>query len=664
MIARDWLSRGSLGWLLAAQFALVSTHLGHLPVWVLALWLFAAGWRVLVFQGRVGFPPRWVKLIAIAGAVAGIWSSYGSWQGLEPMAALLVSGFCFKLMEAATRRDAYVLIFLGYFVALSAFLFGQELLAVLHVALAVGLLLTAQVALHQTDHAAFSRQALRLATMLLLQALPLALLLFLVTPRLAPMWRVPIPGEHARTGMSEVIAPGDVAKLARSAELVFRARFDQPAPPPADLYWRGLVLDHFDGRAWRPGPAAEWLRRSTASPAPPGIDYEIFLEPTGTRWLYALWPSMSRQSGIVETADGRLVSVQPVHDKFRYQVRLLSDSAATVVRDSGTLPPPQRRSALRLPADSNPRTRQWAAALRDSHPDDAQLIAAVLGHLRHEPFVYTLQPPTLGEHSIDEFLFQTRRGFCEHYASSFAFVLRAAGIPARVVAGYQGGEPNPLNGTLVVRQYDAHAWVEAWLPEYGWVRLDPTAAVAPERVEMGLEGALPGGEFLAEQPLSPNRYRHIPWLNRARMQLDSINYQWTRWVVDYRGQTQEAVLRRLLGEIDTWRLLLFAIAAGGVSLLLCAAMLFGRHWHQRQPPERRLFERFCRQMARRGYPRPAALAARNYGEWLQQQRPEWQFVRPVIDSFEALQYRPLTPVQRRLLLQRLRAGVRQAARAS
>lgn len=658
MSAPEWFSRGSLGWLLTAQFVLIAAHLEHLPLWVMGVWLFAAGWRLLVFQGRVGFPPRWAKLVLVVVAVAGIAQSYGDWRGLEPMVALLISGFCFKLMEAATRRDAHILLFLGYFVALTAFLFAQGVLATLHVLVAIALLLTAQVALHQQHAATLQLRAPRLALTLLAQALPLMVLLFLVVPRLGPLWQVPMANGGARTGMSDTMAPGDIADLARSDTLAFRARFEGAPLPSAALYWRGLVLDGFDGRAWRAGALGEWpLVQRQPAPAAPGLRYEVFLEPTGERWLYSLVRSQAEQGGVLETVDYRLVSVRPITDKFRYQARAWPDAPLDPTLSSWA-----RERLTQLPEGFNPRALAWAQTLREEQADDAALIAGILAHFRREPFVYTLRPPPLGRHSVDEFLFGSRRGFCEHYAGSFVFLVRAAGIPARVVVGYQGGEINPLTSTVVVRQYDAHAWAEAWLPGRGWVRFDPTAAVAPQRVENGLEQAVGGGEFLADTPLSPNRYRHIVWLNFARHQIDAVNYRWTRFVVNFQGETQSRALERLLGEVSALRLLLFVGAVGGVTLGLVWWLLVRGRRPPPLPPQERYWRRFVRAMARRGYPCAAGMTPSAYAGWLQQEQPTWRFPGEVARLFEALHYRPLTPAQRQTLLRQLRREVRAAER--
>ncbi len=653
----QWLPRCALSWLLLAQFTLIAPHLPRLPPWIVGVWLLAAFWRVVMLRGRWGLPSRWLKYLMLLLAVAGVRLHYGSFIGLEATVALLISAFCLKLFEARQRRDAYLLLFLGFFVAATQFLFDQSLISALYMLLPVLLLTSALVALHRSDRDGCSLAPLYTALQLSAQALPLMVLLFLVMPRFAPLWQVPMARESARTGLSEELAPGDIAQLSLSADLAFRAVFGDEVPAAAALYWRGLVLDQFDGRRWRPGRFSGTPRSVIGDEPARGatLDYQVFLEPTGQRWLFALERPAPVDPRTLLTYDYRLVTFEPVYARFAYRARALPQAALDLQLDRRL-----RERNLQLPPAGNPRTREWIDALRLQHSDDAALVRALLDHFRREPFVYTLRPPLLGDDPVDQFLFDTRRGFCEHYASAFTFALRAAGVPARIVAGYQGGEINPLNGTVLVHQFDAHAWSEVWLDGRGWVRFDPTAAVAPQRIERGLESAVASGEFLAGSPLSANRYRSIALLNRLRLQLDELNYQWTRLVLNYRDDTQQQFLQRLLGGIDPWRIaaLLFG---GGVLLFGTIALLL--LWRRRPPPlppAQRLYRRLCQRLARQGYPRPAGMAPGDYARWVVAQQPRWQWVVEATRCFEALSYRALTDPQRRLLMKRLHRLVRTA----
>ncbi|MFT3930800.1 MAG: DUF3488 and transglutaminase-like domain-containing protein [Spongiibacteraceae bacterium] len=667
-----WIPRQCLGWLLAAQIALIAPHVVRLPIWIAGAWLLCALWRVQVHRGRWSSPGRIVKTCVVIASLAGIRWSYGSFIGLEPTVALLIACFSLKLIEAATRREAYLLLFLGYFVALTEFLFEQGLGTVLYMLVPILLLTAALIALHQEDPlrssaAGFSRSwlPLRTAALMSAQALPLMLLLFLVFPRIGPLWKVPLPSDQAHTGMTDTMEPGDIAQLSQSDALAFRAVFTGRAPAQRELYWRGLVLDRFDGRAWRSNDFNDMPFQQIYSAQPkltgPSIEYEIFLEPTYQRWLFALQVPEAVTKNAYLTMDYRLLARDIVADKFVYRARAYPQSLFEV-----TIDPRLKKHELNLSgsnsgslASSNPRTQQWAKQLRARFSDDRELIDSVLSNFRTQAFFYTLKPPLLGDDSIDEFLFDTRRGFCEHYASSFVYVLRAAGIPARVVVGYQGGEINPLTGTVLVHQFDAHAWAEAWLEGEGWVRFDPTAAVAPQRIENGLERAVAPGEFLAQQPLSASRYRSVSWLNDLRHRVDAINYAWTRWVVNYRDDTQLAVLTNLLGEINPLRMTLLLVGGGAVVIFAVVLMLFGRQlFGTPLPAEQRYYAQFCARLARLGYPRPPTMAAGDYGRWILEKNPQWRVVQEITTCFEALCYRQLSSSQREQLRRKLKRLVR------
>jgi transglutaminase-like putative cysteine protease len=658
MTTAAWIPRQCLGWLLAAQLALIAPHAPHLPVWSLIAWIVCALWRVQVYRGQWSFPHRMIKIGVVIVCLAGIRFNYGSFVGLEPTVALLISCFCLKLVEASTRREAYLLLFLGYFVALTEFLFEQGFGTVLYMVLPILLLTAALIALQQDDPLRFSWQPLRTAAVMSAQAVPLLLLLFLVFPRIAPLWHVPLPGSGARTGMSDHLSPGDIAQLSQSDALAFRARFSGAVPPQRELYWRGLVLDVFDGRTWRANAISDAPlqigRDSNVQYDGMPIEYEVFLEPTYQNWLYALGVPEPLSAHAVLTADFRLRARDIVTEKISYRARSYPHARIDV-----KLNRLKREYETELPKKNNPRARAWAHELRERFSDDRALINFLLDNFSRQQFFYTLQPPQLGENSVDEFLFDTRRGFCEHYASSFVFLLRAAGIPARVVAGYQGGEINPVTGTVLVHQFDAHAWAEAWLEGEGWVRFDPTAAVAPQRVENGLERAVSADEFLAQQPLSIERFRAVSWMNAVRWRIDAMNYAWTRWVVNYRDDTQLTVLNLLIGEINPARMTLLLVGGGSCVIFIVACTLFGRRlFGARLPPEQRYYAQFCARLAQHGYPRAAAMAPGAYARWVLSQQPQWRTVKEITACFEALNYRRLSAPQRQQLLKKLKRLIR------
>lgn len=606
-MSNTWqLSRHGNLWLLLAFAAATVPLLRFLPLWLGAVGGIAILWRLGIYGARVGTPGRWLKVALVLLCLAGLLVSFGRFDGLEPMVSLLVSAYALKLLEMRDRREALLTVFLGYFAAVVHCLFDQSF-ATASVTLAALVVVTAALAsLHQGDVRRGIARPLTKALSLVAQALPLMLVLFLVMPRLGPLWTVPGPGS-ARTGISDTLAPGDVTRLGRSAQVAFRVQFEGPMPPRQQLYWRGLTLSHFDGRSW--SRASRWglPQRLPADRAPvafPAADsmeenhrYSVVLERTGENWLYGLAVPQPENAGVSLARDYTLAQARPVNSRTGYTVR----SWPQVPMDGHGLEHWQWLLETRLPPEGNPRTRAVAQAWRAQTPEPEALLARMLT-LFNETFVYTLEPPALGSDSVDDFLWTTQSGFCEHFASAFVFFARAAGIPARVVIGYLGGEVHP-GGYLIVRQYDAHAWAEVWLEGRGWVRVDPTAAVAPERIRTSLLDLF-GDEplFFADSPLSLMRLRDVAWVNSVRLRLDEFEYAWSRWVLGYEN-IQLDLLQRLLGRVEPARL---ALLLGLSGLLALVPVLLVSLWpvrERRQDPSDRHYLAFCAAMARLGLPR-------------------------------------------------------------
>jgi len=609
--------RIALTWLLVAQMLVIVPHLMHLPLWMVALWLGAAGWRVQIFRMRARYPNGWAKGGLVLLVLAGILLSRGTLVGLEAASVLLIATFTLKLLEMRTRRDALVLIFLGFFCVVTAYLFEDGILTALYSLLPVTALLTALVGLQHSGFAERPWPPLRLAGGLVLQAVPLMLLLFVFFPRMGPLWSLPLPSDKGVTGLSDSMEPADIAELSRSSALVFRASFEGGAPPRGQLYWRALTLERFDGRRWSQSGYADVPVAPQWSKAGEPLDYSIIMQPSGKRWLYALdVGEMAQDSGRM-MSDFRWQRLRPVDRPLLYQVR----SWPEAIREAQA-EPPGIRQALQLPQQGDPRSRAWAAELKAQHPQSDALVAAVLQHFNREPYVYTLRPQPLGSDSIDDFLFNTRRGFCAHYAGAMTFVLRAAGIPARVVAGYQGGEFNPNGNYIQVRQFDAHAWVEYWQPGRGWRSVDPTFQVSPERIEQGLQEALAAEDgFLDDQPFSPLRYRELAWLNQLRMSWENLNYDWQRWVLGYQGEQQLKLLQNWFGGLD-WQRLAFALVGSGTLFIGLLALWLLKPWQQRPDPQRQAFRKFERLLARHDVRREAGEGARSFALRAARQLPE------------------------------------------
>jgi transglutaminase-like putative cysteine protease len=634
--------------LLGSTLLVLAPHSLHLPIWVSLLCLATLAWRALVTLGGRRMPSSMLVLPLAAAAMLGVLQTYHTILGKDPGVAMLVMLVAFKMLEMHARRDLFVVIFLCFFLALTNFFYSQSIGTALMIAVAVLALVTTQLSFQYAGKVPPLRRRVRVAGTVLALATPLALAMFVVFPRVqGPLWSMPSDANSARTGMSDTMTPGNFSSLAQSEAVVFRAHFTDAAPDQAQLYWRAMVLGAFDGRTWtRTRPEqAPW----TVSPQNAGLSttgatlrYDVTLEPLGTRWLYVLemprrapdlGPVMARMTPELEAS-----SMAPVDQRLRYDA---VSSVGYVFQGGPDLPDAARW--LQLPAGRNPRTiaAGRALALQD---DPIQRINAVLQRFRSEPFTYTLEPPLLGDNPVDQFLYETRAGFCEHFSSAFVVLMRAAGVPARVVTGYQGGDINPVDGYMTVRQSDAHAWAEVWLGPRGWIRVDPTAAVAPERVRRSLASAIPPRPPLGIEGLdglinfSTDR---DGMLAQLRYRLSAVNNGWNQWVLNYTPERQRNVVNSLTAGLSNWRSL--AVLAASAALLWAARVLRVR---RRTDPIDALYSTLCKRLAQLGYARlpgegPTAYATRLAAADLApaRQRALAEFLR----CYSAYRYGPAAP---------------------
>jgi len=632
--------RNALVWIIISLFALVAPHASRLPIWILALYAVAVIWRLQVHRGRWSFPGRWVKVVMILSGFVGIYASYGSFVGLEPTVALLLIAFALKLLELSHRKDAYVLLFLGYFICLTQFLFSQDLLVTLYALVSVTVVTTALVAIHRPGEHQFKLGTLHVASVMLLQALPLMIVLFFLFPRFGPLWTVPIKNHTAKTGMSDFMKPGDVASLSQSADVAFRVKFDGEIPVKSALYWRGLVLSRIEQGVWSAlsfyDLPANQLRPQEVIIGGEPIRYNVIMEPTQQRWLYGLKYARSDTRTVMQASDFRLFSPTLIETEFMYTVDSWTD-----VPVEETLSDWRRTTETQLPPTGNAKTRKLSLELREEAGSNAAFVDLVLDRFRVEPYVYTLRPGLLPEEdSIDAFLFQSQRGFCEHYASAFVFMMRAASVPARVVAGYQGGEINPINKTVIVHQFDAHAWAEVWLASRGWVRVDPTAAISPLRIEFGLEEAMASeGSFLSAMLLSPARYRSIPLLNLLRLRYDALTYRWQTWVVGFDSERQFNLLRSFFGETTAKAFAILLLGSWALVLLPVAISLFRAPDIEPVRPLAKHYRIFCKRLARLDLIRGAGETPSQFAQRVAEEFPDyaeqlWQ----ITDLYNQLAY--------------------------
>lgn len=538
------LSRNATAALLLSSSLAVGLHSSHMALWMWGLWALAVAWRIGIHVGRLGYPNAWLKALAVGCASLGVAFSAGFKFSLEMTASFLLAAALLKLLEMKSTRDGLWVLWLSYFVLGVGFLFDQSLWTALYAALVIWLQTTTWVLLQSRTVHANVRNGAKLSLALLALALPLMVVLYLFFPRLSPLWAISLHSSQAKTGLSSEMTLGDITALGQSDELVFRASFNEGLPARNTLYWRALVLDEYDGKRWqsRTLPEVQWFDPSQPLPESSYLEYDIIQEAQGERWVYGLTHAYPLEPGLGVTDDDRLVPRRPVQSRLRYRAR--SYAEPWWLQDHRTLNAGEYQRYTALPKGYNPQTIEWAQSTRAQHGSDQAWLKWVLTYFQQQPFYYSLTPPAMGQNEVDAFLFTERRGFCAHYAGALVVILRAAGVPARMVTGYQGGEWHQSEHYLTVRQYDAHAWVDLWLPDQGWISVDPTAVVAPDRIEFGLQRAVADeGSFLQSRPFSSHRYQHIAWLNQLRLQLDSLNYYWQRWVLSYDRERQRSLWR-------------------------------------------------------------------------------------------------------------------------
>lgn len=635
-------------WVCAASTAAVLLHAAQAFAWITLVGLALAGWRLAAAYGAARLPPGPVRVALGLALVAAVFAQFHTLNGLAPGTAMLILMMGIKLLETRSRRDEFVVVGGALFLLLAACLAGQQL-AWVPLYAADALLCCSALAVvayaPAADEGAFpaqaglgTRAAVALAGRTLLLAMPLAVLLFVFFPRLPGHFWALTSGEDAVTGLGDTMTPGSITRLSTSYDIAFRVRFQGELPPPDERYWRGIVLHDFDGTTWTAGRYSPGQSQRLDCLARP-YRYEVRLEPTFRHWWLALDTVMDAPGADVRyTGDFELVSAHRVDRPLRY-----SAMSCTQVRSLAPLSPAARRDDTRLPPGPNPRARALALRLRRGAGSDAAFVRAVLAFLRTGGFSYTLTPPPLGPNPVDDFLFHTREGFCGHFASAFVDLMRAGGVPARVVTGYLGGRPNPYDGTFVVRQSDAHAWAEVWIGGRGWTRVDPTAAVAPERLYQGILDLLPNAVS------APERLVHAwPWLGAALERWDALNGWWNVRVVGFDDRAQLDLLAALGWRSPALRDAGWAFAVTLLAWLAWISWQVGTAAAAPRPDRLgRAYARLCRKLARRGLPRAPHQGPLAYAQAIARRRPDLAAqVGPLLERYAALRFGPASELAR------------------
>ncbi len=633
--------------LMGAIALAVLPHLPWLPAWCTAGFAILFAWRLgLLFSGR-RLPGSPLRVVAAAACAAAVLAEYGTLLGRDAGVALLVLFLGLKLMELRARRDAFIVIFLCFFLLLASFFRSQSPWVALAAGVALLALLAAMLTLQFGRREARIGQRLKLVAVLVAQALPIAAALFVLFPRVSgPLWGLPEDAHGARTGLSETMSPGQISSLAASDEVAFRVQFPDGAPLPATMYWRGPTLGHFDGGTWRP------IRRELGrAPRPQAtfeeggrlLRYRTTLEPHSRRWLFALDVPVELPRGkdlaVSIAPEFDVLAGDPVVARIRYDGVARLDARIGLNETRLSL-----QEWLQLPPGHARRTMEMAARWRAEEHDAERLVDRALAMFRDNAFRYTMSPPRLEGDPVDRFLFETRAGFCEHFSSAFVVLMRALDIPARVVTGYQGAEHNASDDYWIVRQADAHAWAEVWLEGRGWVRVDPTAAVAPERIERGSAGfgATAATREGREGPTSE-------LLRRVRLSLDAVAHGWNQWVLSYDRTRQQSLLSQFGLDSTDPRALAGALA-GAVAIGLALVALATMRPRAPRDPVEHAYQRFCGRLDGIGAPRAPDETASRYLHRIDRllAPPEAALARDIVAAYNRLRYDPDTVTPERV----------------
>lgn len=589
----------------------------NLPLWCSGMTAALLVWRGVIALRGWPMPSRWYLFGALLLATAGTYFSFRTILGRDAGVTFVVVLLALKTLEMRARRDAFVIFFLGFFTLLSNFFYSQSLLTALSMLVALLGLLTALVNSHMPVGKPPLAQAAKTAAWMALLGAPIMVVMFMLFPRIAPLWGVPSDAMSGRSGLSGNMQVGTIASLALDSSVAMRVKFEGPPPRQSSLYFRGPVFSNFDGRNWTAARRGSGFTSGTPAIEVTGnpVNYEVTLEANNRPWVLVLdatpQPPTIKGYSLLQTSSMQWLAEGPISDLVRYKA-----TSYTNYRLGGNPNNQSLGENLALPPSFNPRTLQLAAELkRDpqyARADAAKWAEVVMQRLRTQGYTYTLEPGVFGQHTADEFWFDRREGFCEHIASAFVVLMRALDVPARVVTGYQGGEANSVDGFWTVRQSDAHAWAEVWMGARGWVRVDPTSAVAPGRTGSLQRLEIPQGAIgQALSRMSPT------FTVNLRAFWEATNNRWNQWVLNYSQAKQLNLLKNLGFESPSWEDLSYVLIA-----LVVFASLVGAAWTQwerhRQDPWLRLLSQTHKHLAKSGLQLPTQAPPRLMAQALQE----------------------------------------------
>lgn len=617
---------------------LVGIHLVALPLYsriqpliLLTVFLLTV-WSYLIITKRIKQPPTLVRIFSLLISVILLILSYGTIFGQQAGTSLLLLLSLLKIFEIKNKRDVGLIIFLGYFLIASNFFYSQSLLIAAYVIGVVIYLSSVLIYLNDTLGTIHFTQRLKTASRFITLAIPFMLILFILFPRIpSPLWGLPKDALTAKTGLSEELTLNNINQLVSSGDVAFRVVFDDEPPPHNILYWRGPVLSQYDGQTWRRSDApASAVPNLIHTEDNHSYNYTVTLEPHNKNWLLALEQPTNISAPLQLSRELQLITKDVVTNVISYSLSSMPEA-----KNVGLFKQESDRN-LQLPDNINPKTKDLAIRFYQQANGDPELvILSALSYFRNQEFFYTLSPPPLGQNSMDSFLFDTKRGFCGHYASAFVTLMRYAGIPSRIVTGYQGGALNPIDNYMIVRQSDAHAWTEVWVDNIGWLRVDPTAAVSPARIESGIADAGLEENKLPFIILSDNAF-----LKQTRYVIDSMRNSWNQWIIGYNQKKQQQLFSAMgFEKVDASQLALWLVFAMTLSGIVLALFMLRSSTNKQNDKTLYYYNVFCKKLKKEGLSREEHEGENEFLTRIQHQFPSSARTAEIItNSYQQIRY--------------------------
>ena len=590
-------------------------HVFHVPVPVISFFFFLLIWRFIGVWRPDYLPNKWLVFLLLLTGIGILFIMHQGVFGRDAGTAVFVTALGLKLLEIKNQRDLYLITYLAFIVAASQFLYLQNILMAGYILLVCISLLGTLICINSGSLT--NAQSLNSAAKILFQAIPLMVIIFIFFPRVeAPRWSFLQDNNKAKMGLSDILEPGSISELGMSDERVFRAKFTGKIPPPQLRYWRGPVLSFTDGKRWQPTNSVyfkQFLDKVSFQGEP--YQYKILMEPQTNNWVFGLDLAASFNRSLYENGNHQLLTAMPVFRRAEYAITSYAQY------NTGFITKTELLDNLQLPKQQvGNKIHALVAQLSGFDSSPEKFIKNVFTHFRQQDFYYTLRPPLMGDKPIEAFLFDERAGFCGHYATAFVYLMRVAGVPARVVTGYQGGEYNETGGFIEVRQANAHAWAEVWLSGKGWVRYDPTTAVAPERImqDVNIEQQIANNavSFASGQFDS----QALSFLKMARQLWSSADYRWHRWIINYDRKNQLSLLSGFgINTLKSMLYWLFGLAA--IITTVLALALF----HKQRPnldQAQIYYAKACKKLTKKGLKRQDSEGANDFANRVSAKYPQ------------------------------------------